>query len=222
MANPIEAVSAFFSSGLRKAQEHPVCQHASKAIQRFQAQHEERQCEARLPPRIVVLPRGAPLAAIIPGDSTAELVLTNGLNNFLNLYNTALIVRLVLTWFPNPPEVIVSPLATICDPYLNLFRGIIPPLGGSLDFSPILAFVVLNLFTNSAAALPCEVPNRRARAAAAAAAAAQPAAAAAPSPAAVASGQWLAGRLSRGEALFRRRVACQQAAAEARSWAARV
>lgn len=28
-----------------------------------------------------------------------------------NLYNTALIVRLVLTWFPNPPEPIVTPLA---------------------------------------------------------------------------------------------------------------
>lgn len=38
---------------------------------------------ARLPPRIVSLPRYAPVAAIIPGDSTAELVLTNGLYNFL-------------------------------------------------------------------------------------------------------------------------------------------
>ena len=34
--------------------------------------------------------------------------------------------------------------STICDPYLNLFRGIIPPVGG-IDFSPILAFVVLNV-----------------------------------------------------------------------------
>lgn len=42
------------------------------------------------------------------------------------------------------------------DPYLNLFRGIIPPLGG-IDLSPILAFVVLDLFTNSAAALPAEL-----------------------------------------------------------------
>jgi YggT family protein len=34
---------------------------------------------------------------------------------------------------------------TICDPYLNLFRGIIPPLGGTLDLSPILAFIVLDV-----------------------------------------------------------------------------
>jgi YggT family protein len=26
-----------------------------------------------------------------------------------------------------------------------LFRGIIPPLGGTLDFSPILAFVLLSV-----------------------------------------------------------------------------
>ena len=39
----------------------------------------------------------------------------------------------------------MTPLATICDPYLNLFRGIIPPLGGTIDLSPILAFVVLDV-----------------------------------------------------------------------------
>ena len=49
------------------------------------------------------------------------------------------------------------PLATLCDPYLNLFRGIIPPIGGTIDLSPILAFTVLNVFTNTAAALPCEI-----------------------------------------------------------------
>jgi YggT family protein len=48
--------------------------------------------------------------------------------------------------------------STLCDPYLNIFRGIIPPLGGSLDFSPILAFLVLNVFTSTASALPAELP----------------------------------------------------------------
>ena len=60
------------------------------------------------------------------------------------LYNAALICRLILTWFPNPPQAIVTPLATVVDPYLNLFRGIIPPLGG-IDLSPILAFVTLDV-----------------------------------------------------------------------------
>jgi len=47
--------------------------------------------------------------------------------------------------FPTPPQVILGPLSTITDPYLNLFRGIIPPLGGTIDLSPILAFVVLDV-----------------------------------------------------------------------------
>ncbi|XP_062160241.1 ylmG homolog protein 2, chloroplastic [Alnus glutinosa] len=97
-------------------------------------------------------------AAVIPGDSVAGIVVANGILNFLNIYNTLLIVRLVLTWFPNTPPAIVSPLSTICDPYLNIFRGIIPPLGGTLDFSPILAFLVLNAFTSTASALPAELP----------------------------------------------------------------
>ncbi|MER3588393.1 MAG: hypothetical protein C4322_09720, partial [Mastigocladus sp. ERB_26_1] len=48
----------------------------------------------------------------------------------------------------------------ITDPYLNIFRNIIPPLGG-IDFSPILAFLVLNIIgsllvqgVNSLASLP--------------------------------------------------------------------
>ncbi|XVE53836.1 hypothetical protein DITRI_Ditri03aG0034000 [Diplodiscus trichospermus] len=97
-------------------------------------------------------------AAVLPGDSVAGVVVTNGILNFLNIYNTLLVIRLVLTWFPNSPPAIVTPLSTLCDPYLNIFRGIIPPLGGTLDLSPILAFLVLNAFTSTAAALPAELP----------------------------------------------------------------
>jgi YggT family protein len=34
-------------------------------------------------------------------------------------------------------------LSQLTDPYLNLFRSIIPPLGG-IDLSPILAFLLLS------------------------------------------------------------------------------
>ena len=94
--------------------------------------------------------------AMIPGDSAVEVVLTSGLFSTLNIYNTLLIGRLICTWFPGTPQQIVYPLATICDPYLNLFRGIIPPLG-ALDLSPILAFTALNFFTSTAAALPAQI-----------------------------------------------------------------
>lgn len=43
------------------------------------------------------------------------------------------------------------------DPYLNLFRGLIPPLFG-LDFSPILAFFLLSALGNATTAVGCEIP----------------------------------------------------------------
>ena len=103
--------------------------------------------------------RGKFLAAMIPGDSAVESVITSGIYSTLNIYNTLLIGRLILTWFPNPPRQLTYPLATLCDPYLGLFRGIIPPLGG-IDLSPILAFTVLNVFQGTAAALPCEYDEK--------------------------------------------------------------
>ncbi|CAI5458240.1 unnamed protein product [Closterium sp. Yama58-4] len=111
------------------------------------------------PLHLLMKQSNAPFAAVIPGDTVAELVVTQGIYSFLNLYNTVLIVRILLTWFPNAPSAIVSPLSTICDPYLNIFRGLIPPIGGTLDLSPILAFVVLSAFTNASVALPAEMPE---------------------------------------------------------------
>jgi YggT family protein len=114
--------------------------------------------QTEVPRTLAVLPRGN-FAAIIPGDSVAETVITSGIANTLNLYQSALIVRVILTWFPQAPQAVVNPLSTICDPYLNLFRGLIPPIGGTFDLSPILAFVVLDFLTGSAASLGAEMPE---------------------------------------------------------------
>lgn len=70
--------------------------------------------------------------------------LLDTLSGTLNLYALLLIVRVLLTWFPtidwyNQP---FSFLSQITDPYLNLFRSLLPPLGG-IDFSPIVAIFVL-------------------------------------------------------------------------------
>jgi YggT family protein len=56
-----------------------------------------------------------------------------------------LTVRVLLTWFKQvqwSSEPWAS-LRQLTDPYLNVFRGIIPPLGG-IDLSPILAFFLLS------------------------------------------------------------------------------
>ncbi|MBW4612393.1 MAG: YggT family protein [Desmonostoc vinosum HA7617-LM4] len=73
-------------------------------------------------------------------------LLITTLATFITFYSYLLIIRVLLTWFPtinwyNQP---FAALSQITDPYLNLFRSIIPPLGG-IDFSPILAFLLLNL-----------------------------------------------------------------------------
>mgnify|MGYP005850469943 CR=1 FL=1 len=77
-------------------------------------------------------------------------LIANSLAIFLNLYLVLIIIRVLLSWFPtvnwlNPPFSILSQLT---DPYLNLFRSIIPPLGG-IDFSPMLAIILLS-FVSSA------------------------------------------------------------------------
>tara|TARA_Y100001968_G_C19425252_1_gene753983 strand:+ start:955 stop:1260 length:306 start_codon:yes stop_codon:yes gene_type:complete len=68
------------------------------------------------------------------------------LSQTLLIYSYLLIIRVLLSWFPNLDwtNPILSNLLAITDPYLNLFRGIIPAIGG-IDISPILAFILLNV-----------------------------------------------------------------------------
>jgi YggT family protein len=71
-------------------------------------------------------------------------LLATTLANFLQIYLYLMIFRVLLTWFPNIDwsSAPFSILSQLTDPYLNLFRSIIPPLGG-IDFSPLIAFFVL-------------------------------------------------------------------------------
>ncbi len=64
----------------------------------------------------------------------------------LEIYSLILIVRVLLSWFPNLDwsNPLLGTVSSITDPYLNAFRGIIPPIGG-LDLSAILAFIALSL-----------------------------------------------------------------------------
>ncbi|NJL60938.1 MAG: YggT family protein [Methylacidiphilales bacterium] len=71
-------------------------------------------------------------------------LLTGALSVIVFAYIGLLVIRILLTWFPtvnwyNQPFLALS---QITDPYLNLFRSIVPPLGG-MDFSPMLAIFAL-------------------------------------------------------------------------------
>jgi len=101
-------------------------------------------------------PRNRCLAVAIPGNGLAEQVFIGGFGNFLSVYNLVITARILLSWFPQAQSVgFLQPVFAITDPYLNLFRGIIPPIGG-LDLSPILAFVALNFATGATASLGCD------------------------------------------------------------------
>lgn len=83
-------------------------------------------------------------------ESTAVFtLLTTAFANFLSIYLVLLLIRVLLSWFPNvnwlsPPFSILSQLT---DPYLNVFRSIVPPLGG-IDFSPIIGFLLLQFLVS--------------------------------------------------------------------------
>lgn len=59
-------------------------------------------------------------------------------------YTLILAVRIIGSWVP---DLAMQPwmlfIGKLTDPFLNLFRKIIPPIGGMLDLSPILAFLTL-------------------------------------------------------------------------------
>ncbi|MBD2717655.1 MULTISPECIES: YggT family protein [unclassified Synechococcus] len=64
----------------------------------------------------------------------------------LSIYLLVLLVRVLLSWFPNLDwsNPVLSSVSAITDPYLNAFRGLIPPLGG-IDLSALVAFIALQL-----------------------------------------------------------------------------
>ncbi|WP_160720120.1 YggT family protein [Bacillus sp. USDA818B3_A] len=66
------------------------------------------------------------------------------LQQIINIYSWALIIYILMSWFPNARESFIGRfLARICEPYLEPFRKIIPSIG-MMDISPIVAFLVLN------------------------------------------------------------------------------
>lgn len=62
----------------------------------------------------------------------------------ISIYTLLCLVRIFLTWLPNAGyNSFTQFLGQICDPYLNLFRGIRWLVIGGFDFSPTLALCIL-------------------------------------------------------------------------------
>jgi YggT family protein len=65
-------------------------------------------------------------------------------NVAFRVYVMLLIVRILLSWIPhNPYQPVIRFIYEVTEPYLAIFRRIIPPFG-AVDLSPIVAFLVLD------------------------------------------------------------------------------
>ena len=65
-----------------------------------------------------------------------------------DVYTMIIFVYVLMSWIPNTTGVIgdiYRVLGKVCDPFLDLFRRFIPPIGGMVDISPIVALLVLQL-----------------------------------------------------------------------------
>src|SRR5918996_1868153 len=72
-------------------------------------------------------------------------------NALFLVYIILIFIRVLLSWIPRMPynralHAVVEFVHQVTDPYLNIFRRFLPPLGGggmAIDISPILAIIVL-------------------------------------------------------------------------------
>jgi YggT family protein len=74
---------------------------------------------------------------------------------FINLYRWLLLGRILLSWFPNL-DWQTQPWRAIFDvtePMMAPFRRLIPPIGGVVDISPIVLFLVLDLLRSVIASM---------------------------------------------------------------------
>ena len=73
-------------------------------------------------------------------------MIINLIDNLFGLYFLLIILYCFMSFFPrlDRNSGILGAITAIVEPYLALFRKIIPPVGG-LDFSPIIALFVLQV-----------------------------------------------------------------------------
>ena len=74
------------------------------------------------------------------------LMLKQLIASLANAYTTVIFVYVIMSWIPNSSGIVgevYRVLGKICDPYLNLFKRLIQPIGGMIDITPIIALVVL-------------------------------------------------------------------------------
>ncbi|MDF2721891.1 MAG: cell division protein [Paenibacillus sp.] len=60
------------------------------------------------------------------------------------VYTYLIIAYVLLSWLPNARDSFIGEmLGKLVEPYLSIFRRFIPPIGGMIDISPIVALIAL-------------------------------------------------------------------------------
>jgi len=86
------------------------------------------------------------LIAAITRDDVADYV-----GALFLVYIILILIRVLMSWVPRMPynptlRAVLDFITETTDPYLNVFRRIIPPIGGGgfgLDLSPMIGIIVL-------------------------------------------------------------------------------
>jgi len=71
------------------------------------------------------------------------------IHTIVSIYFYMILIYVLMSWLPNVRESAVGEfLGKFVEPYLKPFRQLIPPIGGMLDVSPIVALIALHLGEN--------------------------------------------------------------------------
>ena len=80
------------------------------------------------------------------------MTIGNLILDLLEIYTIIIIIRAVLSWIRvDPRNQVVRILNALTDPVLIPIQKIIPPVGGSLDISPVVAILLIQLLRAMAA-----------------------------------------------------------------------
>uniref|UniRef100_A0A7C2I0G3 YggT family protein n=1 Tax=Ammonifex degensii TaxID=42838 RepID=A0A7C2I0G3_9THEO len=74
-----------------------------------------------------------------------NFLLVRAVDIAFQVYSWLIIIRVVLSWIRhNPYHPAIRFIYEVTEPYLRIFRRVVPPVG-MIDLSPIVAFFVLEL-----------------------------------------------------------------------------
>lgn len=73
------------------------------------------------------------------------MIIIELLSAILQLYSFVLLARALISWIPNmdPYHPAVQILYQVTEPVLEPIRRVVPPLGGMIDMSIIIAFIAI-------------------------------------------------------------------------------